>query len=619
MSNVFNGNLSFLEKHQPNVYNKLNSYLNGSCKSHNNQVERILLASDEDIIFNMLVISNNNEYLVCDHENPINQAYNWIEKYIDPSNKADIVFGLGFGYHLEVLLTSFKDRKVIIIEPNIELFHQIMRVRNLETIIKKAEIIVDEPVESILQKAKTLFWDTKEGGIQCEPFEVYADIFGELWDELRGKFIKLAQNFNVDIATRRHFGDLWVHNNIRNLSKITEASNASGLVGKFRGIPAILVSAGPSLEKNVHLLNGLKNKCIIMAAGTAVNILEKHGIEPDFMVGIDAGENEAKIHRKVESKDIYFIYSNQVATGSVESYEGPKFLMDYSTDLYTDTFFRKSQIDSTIFMSGPSVSNTCFDIMFRMGCNPIILIGQDLAYTDKKMYAGENSEQIFEDEAELLRKGYCIDKDIFGKEVITNSAFLSMRNWFEGYFENIKEKVEIINSTEGGLEIENARNEKFESAIQKYITADLGVSVLITQIYEQGRFNKDIQSKLAEYKTFIVNEMEKLENYTRDHAKIIDLIKRDIYHPMKNKKAFERAVTQLNNLMDLVMESPIYNSLLKNMIELDFYLIKAAVDRDTSGLDSYNDAKRIYVEAMEKQNEFLKSKLRKLKEFTGEN
>jgi hypothetical protein len=53
-----------------------------------------------------------------------------------------------------------------------------------------------------LERLNRLFWDTEKGGIQCQPLEVYAEIFKEAWEELRSKFIKQAENFSVDFATR---------------------------------------------------------------------------------------------------------------------------------------------------------------------------------------------------------------------------------------------------------------------------------------------------------------------------------------------------------------------------------------------------------------------------------
>jgi len=101
----------------------------------------------------------------------------------------------------------------------------------------------------ILERINSLFWDTEKGGIRYSSLRCMVEMFPEMWDKLRDSFIKLANNFTVDIATRRKFGELWVHNNIKNLNKICEASNAGVLVGKFKGIPGILVSAGPSLKK----------------------------------------------------------------------------------------------------------------------------------------------------------------------------------------------------------------------------------------------------------------------------------------------------------------------------------------------------------------------------------
>jgi len=69
-------------------------------------------------------------------------------------------------FHLEVLLTSFPNKKVIVIEPNINLFYQIACIRNLEPVIKKAEIIVDEDLDVILERINSLFWDTEKAGFR---------------------------------------------------------------------------------------------------------------------------------------------------------------------------------------------------------------------------------------------------------------------------------------------------------------------------------------------------------------------------------------------------------------------------------------------------------------------
>ena len=615
MSDILYRNMILLEKFQPNVYRKLKGYLDGIYRPANTLVEKILLARYEDLVINMLVTAGGKESVICDHEDPISQSYAWIDKYIDPSGKVDIVFGLGFGFHIEVLLSSFKDKRVIIIEPNMELFLNILKVRNLELIIKKAELHVDESVDTLLRRFYELYWDTGSGGIQIEPFEVYAEMFGGYWEELKEKFIKQVENFNVDIATRRMWGSIWLHNNITNAERIMEASDAGGLVGQFRGIPGILVSAGPSLDKNIHLLGGLRDKCVIMAAGKAVNILEACGVTPHFMVGIDASEKEAEIHGKVKSRDIYFIYSNQVSTGSVEKYKGPKFLMNYSVDIYSADFFNFAGIRSRLFLSGPSVSNTCFDLLYQMGCDPIITVGQDLAFTGGRKYAGDGPDTAGKTMSRNERPGHILAKDIYGNDVYTVSSFISMKNWFEGYFEKVRESREIINATEGGLNIRYARNDTLKNVIASHRFNPSDISGLIGKIHENGRFPEWTCAKLAEYKGFILSELSKLEGYSREHLKIVNLVEREVYHPSKNVKSFTKITDRMNELTRLVMKSPIYNSILNNLIGIDFYLIKRETEQALNGADSFGKAKGLYVQAAKIQNGILAERLQKIREL----
>src|SRR5579872_6464092 len=56
------------------------------------------------------------------------------------------------------------------------------------------------------------------------------------------------------------------------------------LQGQFKNIPAVIVGAGPSLEKNGHILASLENKALIFAGGSALNALD---IEPHFAASID--------------------------------------------------------------------------------------------------------------------------------------------------------------------------------------------------------------------------------------------------------------------------------------------------------------------------------------------
>ena len=69
-----------------------------------------------------------------------------------------------------------------------------------------------------------------------------------------------------------HFGNdpydslIGIENMLANLDEIISNPGINLLYNKFAGKPAIVVATGPSLNKNKHLLKGMENKALIVAA-----------------------------------------------------------------------------------------------------------------------------------------------------------------------------------------------------------------------------------------------------------------------------------------------------------------------------------------------------------------
>jgi hypothetical protein len=624
MSIVLDKNLKLLSEHQPFLYEKIKLFYDNKIFSKTDDISKILLAKQNDIIINMLIQKDGQDYLLCDHENPINEAKKWIDTYIDPANKAEIVFGMGFGYHIEILIKSFENKKVLIIEPNIEIFCHVLKIRNLEFIIKNTTIYVEEPIEFVLGKIYKLLWDTRKGDIQLEPFWVYANMYADMWDELKYKFLQQAENFVSDIVTRRTYGKIWTENYIMNMRKISCASDASGLYGKFDGIPAILVSAGPSLNKNMHLLKEIQNKCIIMAAGTAAKILIQNNINPHFMVGIDANETEARIHQSINNDNVYLIFSNQISQGSL-SYKGPKFLMDYSEDYYTHNYFKYCKRETILYSTGPSVANTAFDILYKMGCNKIILIGQDLAYTDSKLYADNelslmdnNIIDIKRTEKEPIDKELIPVVDIHGNKVYTKPAFITMKNWFELCFENIhknsKDKIDIINATEGGLNIRHARNMTLSDALGTIEFTSPNILHIIKEVHNKFKFEESIEA-VKNYENEYITDIKAIRENCIKQLENLDLLERGVYHPTRSKKAYGRLISAIEKNSVDVLDSRLYNTLLKNLIFSEYYTLKAVLENQINDKSDYEQIRDIYVNVIKGQIGILKDSLSYVEEL----
>ncbi|OPZ90989.1 MAG: hypothetical protein BWY74_02119 [Firmicutes bacterium ADurb.Bin419] len=253
----------------------------------------------------------------------------------------------------------------------------------------------------------------------------------------------------------------------------------------------------------------------------------------------------------------------------------------------------------------------------KMGCDPIILVGQDLAFTYGSNYANQEPGAVISSTGE--NKGmYVPAEDIYGNAVYTIPAYLAMRNWFEGYFEKLAGKVEIINATEGGLNIEFSRNESLAAVMETYKFKQQDIEERIKEIYREGRFKDTINDDLQSYLRYVLGEVDKLETLSKKQLELVKLVENDGCDPKKNSREYERVLNSINDISGKVVDSPIYASLLRNLIEIDFYLIKAEVDRATKALTDYRDIKAVFTNAIIGQNRILGESLSKIKAFISE-
>ena len=97
-----------------------------------------------------------------------------------------------------------------------------------------------------------------------------------------------------------------------------------------------------------------------------------------------------------------------------------------------------------------------------MGCNPIVFVGQDLAFTDNKTHSKATySKDITV--SENLREV----EDIYGNIVYTPKNLYIYLRWIQNRI-NKEESITFIDATEGGARIKGTEILTLEKAIDKY-------------------------------------------------------------------------------------------------------------------------------------------------------
>lgn len=249
----------------------------------------------------------------------------------------------------------------------------------------------------------------------------------------------------------------WTRNITANEYKIRNSKGVNWLFEKLKGVPTILVGAGPSLDKNIDLLKECKNKACIIACSSALKPMLAKEIIPDIVFVTDSKPKEMRLmldesdfYLKEKADEMILICDTFVHPSVYEDWTGELFF--YNIRALESCPFTHSLIEFTgqIGQLGAGGSVTTIMLCFAYGglkCEPVIFVGQDCAYYDTSKHHVSN---ISSGVADLTKVYQPIDTvDYLDRKCYTNKALLSFCYWFEDF--TLGNVGTFINATEGGI------------------------------------------------------------------------------------------------------------------------------------------------------------------------
>ena len=260
----------------------------------------------------------------------------------------------------------------------------------------------------------------------------------------------------IKTATTKRFAEQWRFNFASNRQTIQQSPNVQILKNKFMEVPAILVGAGPSLDKNLRYLARAKERTVLIASDAALKPLLKHGIEPELIMVLDPQEEIAKFLTGVPSKKFTLVAPTIVHPRILDLWEGKViFYHKFAPDIPVLVKIQKEMPQVGVLTPGGSVLSVAYDLAFQMGTSPIIFVGQDLSYDKKNTYsrAGENDGQTLENVFTSQEENIIYEKGINGETLPTLKSMSVSKQWFNWAFTNWKRNAqpEIFNCSEAGI------------------------------------------------------------------------------------------------------------------------------------------------------------------------
>ena len=263
--------------------------------------------------------------------------------------------------------------------------------------------------------------------------------------------LQFLRSTGINMSTVNAFGGMFSENIIRNTPEILKASSVTPLRGTQAGRPAVLIASGPSLNQAIPALRSFKDKGVLIAADSLVSFLPAQGVDPDFFVSVDPQRATYDKQGGATSSAALFFHPS-VFHLIPREWKGPL--------LTTATHMAPYQIlqlpdHGHIEEDVQCQMHLAFNLAAWMGCDPIILTGQDLCYHGDRMYA-EGAQYLGAEDASKIMAGTYEKKNIRGEAVRTTIVFESYHATFERKIRSFHGKV--YNATPGGVLIDGAEN-----------------------------------------------------------------------------------------------------------------------------------------------------------------
>ncbi|HEX3357976.1 MAG TPA: 6-hydroxymethylpterin diphosphokinase MptE-like protein, partial [Tepidisphaeraceae bacterium] len=301
------------------------------------------------------------------------------KRLIDPLSLDECVafhvHGFGLGYHVaELFERASSEAMICIIEPDLLTLRTAIELRDFSKLIRSNRVMFFWQLDKaklfnrLMQHSATVAMAF--GAVNHPPSIQLAADFHRQMQTWCTEFIDFAK---TNVSTLVINGRRTAENVTRNLPWYIATPNLSRLRDCHKGKPAVIVSAGPSLRKNKHLLPEIAGKAVIIAVQTTLQPLLEMGVEPQFVTSLDYHDICTRFFEKLPGELKTELVAEPKATNAIfDMHTGPLSLLgnDFAEHLLAEMKLGKAKLPS-----GATVAHLAYYVAEHCGCDPIIFIG----------------------------------------------------------------------------------------------------------------------------------------------------------------------------------------------------------------------------------------------------
>lgn len=404
---------------------------------------------------------------------PLAEAKKLTEKVDLARNAAVVVMGFGLGWHIAELARRMKHSGVLIVyEPDVSILRSVLQKIDHSEWMAQTNLLLltGEPDEAELSGMLSPLEGLLAMGVYVLEHPPSMPRIAEQAKALSTRLGRVMQSVRTNVTTALVQTAATLKNLTQNVDHYALGAGIEDLRDSCKGHAAIVVSAGPSLGRNLRLLKqpGVTDRLVVIATQTVLKTMLREGIRPHFVCALDYHEISRRFYEGLTAEDVRgvtLVVEPKVNPAVTSAFPGN---IRCAKDAWLDEVVGPSLVrEMGEIPAGATVAHLCYALARHLGCDPAILIGQDLGFTDGQYYAaGAAIHDVWACELNefntleslewqrIVRHRSSLTKrtDVLGRPIYCDEQMEAYLMHFQRDFvRDVQKGLRIVDATEGGV------------------------------------------------------------------------------------------------------------------------------------------------------------------------
>lgn len=411
------------------------------------------------------------------------------------------VFGFSDGRHVREFLKKCDDTNhIVICEPSVEIFEECCEQFDVSDILEDKRVCfyipdVTDSIEGIMKK------NLQYSDFTFTEFCIlpgYDILFHEECEEFQNLIIERMRDEAVKKGTSLSFQRVIPRNTLYNMKHTIRTRNVGQIREALEGypleeIPAVIVCAGPSLDKNIQELKKIQGRALIIVVDAALRAVLRAGIHPDLVCTVDPNPPE-RFFTELDLSGLTWCCENASKPEIIRKYGERVYYFGYFEKGWNQTISEMLGYGFPVLPTGGSVSSIAFAMALYFGFRKIVFMGQDLAFTGGKSHTSGIEGALGDNDKYIKSRCLMEVEGIDGTMLQTDFQMWYYKQWFEKAIRDGGDRMRVIDATEGGAKIEGAENMKMSEVVAGECPAEFDFRKIEQAI--QPAFSVEEQQKL---------------------------------------------------------------------------------------------------------------------------